>query len=38
MEFKREGFHFINSNAKTLEDIYKKEQILFAYTGHILER
>ncbi|CAD8165798.1 unnamed protein product [Paramecium pentaurelia] len=35
MEFKREGFHFINSNAKTLEDIYKKEQILFAYTGHI---
>ncbi|CAK73347.1 unnamed protein product (macronuclear) [Paramecium tetraurelia] len=35
MEFKREGFHFINSNAKTLDDIYKKEQILFAYTGHL---
>ncbi|CAD8142500.1 unnamed protein product [Paramecium pentaurelia] len=35
MEFKREGFHFINSNAKSLDEIYKKEQILFAYTGHI---
>ncbi|CAK65840.1 unnamed protein product (macronuclear) [Paramecium tetraurelia] len=35
MEFKREGFHFINSNAKSLDEIYKKEQVLFAYTGHI---
>ncbi|CAD8067855.1 unnamed protein product [Paramecium sonneborni] len=35
MEFKREGFYFINSNAKSLDEIYKKEQILFAYSGYL---
>ncbi|CAD8063924.1 unnamed protein product [Paramecium sonneborni] len=35
IEFKREGFYFINSNAKSLDEIYKKEQVLFAYSGHL---
>lgn len=35
IEYKREGFHFINSNAKEIEETFKREQVLFNLSGHI---
>ncbi|CAD8063170.1 unnamed protein product [Paramecium sonneborni] len=35
IEFKRESFYFINSNAKNKDEIFKDEQILFNMSGHL---
>lgn len=33
IEFKKESFYFINSNAKHKDEVYKEEQVIFNMSG-----